>query len=373
LASPPKTPPPTEVAWFIKGLGPGGAEHLLVAHAAHADRARFRLRAYYVVPWKSQLVAELERLGVPCECLASGRRADLRWVFRLRHRLRNRQVDVLHVHSPLLASVVRLLVRTLRQRPGLVTTEHNVWPRHARATRALNRLTVGLEDAMVAVSVAVRDSMPARVRRRVEVITHGIDLDAVRAAAPERDTARAELGVGPDAVVCVTVANLRTEKGYDTLLAAVARTDAAEVTFVAAGQGPLADALTAERRRLGVEDRFRFLGYRTDVPRVLAAADLFVLASRHEGLPVALMEAMALGLPVVATAVGGVPEAVHDGVEGLLVAPDDPSALAAAIVALVHDPERRAAMGSAARVAAERFGAERPVRRLEAIYGAVRR
>jgi glycosyltransferase involved in cell wall biosynthesis len=131
------------------------------------------------------------------------------------------------------------------------------------------------------------------------------------------------------------------------LLDAAARALAtgAPLRFAAAGQGPLEGEIRALHARLALGERFRLLGYRQDAPRLLAGADLFVLASRHEGLPVSVMEALALGVPVVAPAVGGLPELVTDGVNGLLVAPGDASALALALIAAT-DPGRRAELAA---------------------------
>ena len=125
--------------------------------------------------------------------------------------------------------------------------------------------------------------------------------------------------------------------------------------MLAVGQGQLEAEVQALHRELGLGDRCRLLGYRTDVKDLMAAADLFVLASAFEGLPVSIMEAMASGLPVVATAVGGVPEAVVDGETGLLVPPRDASALAGALLRLARDPDLRAAMATKARVGSEAF------------------
>ena len=143
--------------------------------------------------------------------------------------------------------------------------------------------------------------------------------------------------------------------------------DVVTIRFVAVGQGPLADEIRSRRDALGLGDRFVMLGYRDDAPRLMAAADLFVLASSHEGLPVAVMEAFALGVPVVATAVGGVAEAVTDGESGLLVAPGDPTALAEAILRAT-DPVLRAHLAAGADAAAERFSSAVSVRAIEETY-----
>ena len=173
--------PPIRVLWLAKGLGPGGAERLLVSFAALADRERFDLRAAYLLPWKNHLVTQLADLGVPAFCLDSRREADLRWVQRLRKLVRAARIDVVHVHSPMVAALARPALRVLprRERPALIGTEHNVWSSHHPVTRWANRLTLPLEEATVAVSDEVRASMPARLGRRAEVVIHGVDVDAI--------------------------------------------------------------------------------------------------------------------------------------------------------------------------------------------------
>jgi glycosyltransferase involved in cell wall biosynthesis len=362
---------PIRVLWLTKGLGPGGAERLLVSFAAHADRERFDLRAAYLLPWKDHLVSELAGLGVPTVCLAGPRELDPRWVFRLRKLVRAAKIDVVHVHSPLVAAVTRPALKALprRHRPAVMGTEHNLWSSHHPLTRWANRLTLRLEDATIAVSDEVRASMAPRLARRTEVVFQGVDSDAIAARRGERDAARAELGVGENELLVVTVANLRGQKDYPTLLQAARRlADAgAAVRFVSVGQGPLAHELENERDRLDLRGWFRFLGYRADPVRVLVAGDVFCLSSRFEGLPIALLEAMAAGLPVVATGVGGVPAVITDGREGRLVPPGDSAALAGAVNEL-YDPafRGRCAAASADRVRA--FAISLAVQRQQALY-----
>ncbi len=374
-------PARVRVLWLVKGLGPGGAEQLLV-HQARAsartagsggsDTEGLTVEAAYLVPWKDHHVAALVDAGVPTTCLDGARTWDLRWAWRLRRRLTVRPVEVVHVHSPYVAGITRLVVRTLprRRRPALVYTEHNRWPRHVPATRLLNRLTIRLDDHDLAVSDDVRASMPARLRSRVEVLVHGVDLDAVRAMAADRPAVRAELGVGDADVVIGIVANFRREKAYEVFLEAAAAACAEEpsLRFVSVGQGPLEDAVRAELARYRLGERIRLLGYREDAVRVMSGFDVFTLTSTHEGLPVSLMDALALGLPVVATAVGGVPQAVTDGEEAVLVPAGRPELLAAAYVALARDPDRRSRMGAAAAARSARFDVATAAARLTAIY-----
>lgn len=361
---------PVRVLWLIKGLGPGGAERLLVNQAA-VRGAGITYEAAYLVPAKQQLQSELEAFGVSVECYGSVRAWDLRWLMRFRRRLTRGDVDVVHVHSPLVAGLARLVVRTLprRRRPALVYTEHNRWAQYGWATRALNRLTYRLDDWQIAVSDGVRASIAPRPRRRVETVVHGIDREAVAALRPARAGVRESWGVDDDTVVVGTVANFRTEKAYPDLIAAAQQLPSDPVTVVIAiGQGHLEQEVRGLVASSGLGDRFRLLGYQPDAVRLMSGFDLFVLSSHHEGLPVAVMEAQALGLPVVATAVGGLPEIVEEGVSGRLVPPARPDQLAAAITEVARDRETRLAMGKAAAAASDRFDMRSAAAHIEAGY-----
>jgi L-malate glycosyltransferase len=192
----------------------------------------------------------------------------------------------------------------------------------------------------------------------------------VRARHAHRTAMRAELGIGDHEIVVATVANYRTQKAWPDLLAAAALVIGArpDVRFVGVGQGQLAAAVEQQHRDLHLGERFLLLGQRPDAVTVLAAADVFTLASRYEGYPVALMEALALGLPVVATAVGGVPDAVPHEVAGLLVRPGAPHELAAAIGMVTDDGGLRRRLAAGARHAGDRFDIRQAAGHLERIY-----
>jgi glycosyltransferase involved in cell wall biosynthesis len=361
----------TRVLWLVKGLGPGGAERLLVEHAQGGDHDRFAYEAAYVLDWKTHLVADLEDRGVTTHSLGVAREVDPRWVLRLHRLLRDGRYDVVHAHSPLPGSVARTLVRTMpaTTRPWFVYTEHNRWQSHNALTRTANRATFRWDDATFAVSDDVRASIDASHRDDVEVLTHGIDLGAVRARLADRSATRAELGVREGTHLAVTVANLRATKNYPGLLAAarVVADRGLPVQFVAAGQGPLEAAVRAEHQRLGLGDTFRLLGYRDDATRLIAAADVYVLASDHEGLPVTVMEALALGVPVVAPAVGGLPEVVRTGENGVLVPAGDPDALAAGVERAL-EPSEHARLVAGAAATGERLSNAPAIARLEQAY-----
>jgi glycosyltransferase involved in cell wall biosynthesis len=354
--TPTATAGPVRVLWLIKGLGPGGAEQLLVSSARVADHDRFRYTAAFLRPDKTQLVGPLEEAGVTTVLLGAGGHG-LGWVRDLRARMREH--DVMHAHSPLPAAVARLVALTLprHRRPVTVSTEHNVWGSFALPTRLLNAATAPLDRMRWAVSDEVRRSMWPGLGHGVEVLVHGVVQDDGSPVPGTRARVRRELGLSDDAVVAITVANLRREKDYPNLLRAAreALGSDSRLVVLAVGQGPLEREVHALHQELGLGERVRLLGHRTDVPDLLAASDVFVLASAHEGLPVSIMEAMVAGLPVVATAVGGVPEAVDDGASGTLVPARDPGALARALTSVSTDAGLRASMAEVARRRARRF------------------
>lgn len=355
------------VLWVVKGLGPGGAERLLAAAARAHDASAFEFECAYVLPYKDHLAAELESAGVRTHCL-SERRQDRRWPMRLTRLIRDGHYDVVHVHSPLPGSVARAAVRSMPsdQRPGLVTTEHNRWQTHRLPTRLANRLTSRWDDR----SYAVTDEVAASMSTDAEALRHGIDTASVARAVDDREAVRAELGLADDAFVFGTVANFRPQKDYPNLLRAVAAFTAEhpDVAFVAVGQGPQEDEVRELARTLGVDHAVTFTGFRDDAVRVLGACDAFTMASQWEGLPVAVMEAVALGLPLVCTAVGGIAEEFTDEVDALLVPAGDPAALAGAWARVVDDESLRVGLAAASRAKAGRFDVGRAVEALEQTY-----
>ena len=363
-------PKKCRVLWLANGLGVGGMERLLVTHARLGDRDAFEYHAAYLVDRPHSVVHELEELGVPVYRLGTGRRSDLRWVRDLVHIIKTREIDVVHAHSPLPASVARVALALTARNVRFVYTEHNRWDRFEPLTRWANRLTYRLNDKVFAVSDDCRSTVPKRLRPRVETLIHGIDVEAVAANRAFRDEMRAELGIDDDTVVIGTVANLRKQKNYPMLMRAAKRLidDGQPVVFLAVGQGPLEDELNQLHSELGLGDRFRFLGFREDVHRVMSAFDVFCLSSDHEGLPVALMEATALGLPVVATAVGGIPDAVKNCVDEMLVTKGDEGELVRALKVTTARLDDRIGRAPLERAAPSRFDAARVVQTEERSY-----
>lgn len=366
----PPHPGPIRVLWAIKGLGVGGAEQLLASSAKVADHERFRFDTAFIRPDKQQLVPTLEAAGVTTHLLGAGRRKSWTWPAELRRLMAG--ADVVHSHSPLVASLARLAALTLprSRRPVLVSTEHNVWGNFSWPTRLLNAATCLMDAQRWSVSRQVRRSMWGRLGKGAPVLVHGIIQGTTAPDPSVRATIRESLGLPADAVVTITVANLRREKDYPTLLRAgkIALAENPSLVMLAVGQGPLSSEIADLHRTLGLGDRFRLLGFRTDVPDLLAASDLMVMSSLTEGLPVSIMEAMSQGLPIVATAVGGVPEAVTDGRNGLLVPSGSPEALADAIGRVAGDDVLRARLGRAALEAGKAFDIRDAVAVQQAAY-----
>jgi glycosyltransferase involved in cell wall biosynthesis len=285
---------------------------------------------------------------------------------------RRLEAKILHVHGYAAADFGRLAAPLLGAR--LILHEHFADPKmpayQALADRALRRLT----DRAIAVSASTRDFL-VRERfvpaDRVRVIFNGAPLDEFAPAPPEVAMAvRAELGIPNDAVVIGTVGRLSLQKGHRYLLAAAAMVlkDRGDVYFLLAGDGDQEVALRDQAAGLGIGPHVVFAGHRSDVRAVLGALDVFCISSTYEGTPLALFEAMAGGKAIVSTAVDGCREVIEDGQSGLLVPAEDPSALAAALLRAVADPELRRSLAGRAKAAAGAYDIGECVIKMEALY-----
>ena len=254
-------------------------------------------------------------------------------------------------------------------RPAVVYTEHNTWDRYRPATRLLNAWTFGWNDAVIAVSQSVAASIGRR-RMPVNVVPNGIDVGATESNALGRREARSTLGVPDDAFAIGTVGGLTPKKGHSVLVRAAARVVDSEPSarFVFVGLPAQPSAIEREIAAARLESHVLLAGYRPEAARLMRAFDVYCLPSLYEGMPISLLEAMALGVPSVVTSAGGVPEVVTDGVDALVVPPSDPGALADALVSLAHDDPLRAKLAAEARRTVEGFDLKEMVRRTEAVY-----
>lgn len=353
----------------IKGLGLGGAEKLIADGARHWDRDRFDYSTAYALPWKDALVEALSDLNVTTTCVGSKRGFMPASWMRLRKLIVDAQIDLVHAHLPSIGIVCRLVSPV-----PVVYTEHNVAQSYRVPLQMANRATYGRNRCTIAVSDAVADSVAGYPGPTARVIPNAVDHE-VSAGAARR--ARDELGIDDNVPLLVQVGNIRPLKGHNNLIAAVAllRDRQPDALVVSIGgekhQGDLA-RLEESARAAGVSEQMTFLGSRPDALDFVAAADVFVNPSDMEGLPVAVLEAMGLAKPIVATAVGGVPGVIIDGETGVLVPPASPDALASAIDAMLDSPVEAEAMGENAReLVVERHGMKRMVKTIEDVYGEV--
>lgn len=363
--------PPVRVLWLVNGLGRGGAEQLLLSLARAMDPSRINIDVAYRLPHKDALVGALEATGAKVHCLSGPSLGGLGWPLNLRRLIDRGNYDVVHTHSPLVGSVARFV-----SPPGtqLVHTEHNMWDRYRLPTRLANAATIHRNTRVWAVSRGVAESVRPFFSRphslHVEILHHGLDTSTPH-TEHSRSLSRDLLGVDHDDFVVGTVGSMTAKKDQETLLAAVAgvRCDGRGAHLVIIGDGPRRGAILEAIRVLGMTDRVTLTGVRDDVSDLLPGFDVFALSSLYEGLPLALLEAMSAAVPPVATAVGGIPEVITHGRDGLLVPPRDIDALASALGRLAAEQSLRQRIGEAARTRAHMFGIGPAADELTAAYG----
>lgn len=359
-----------KVLEVLATLKRAGAERMAVSLATHLDPARFETRVvslYDAFPGGFEPV--LEERGIPVRRLGKRPGFDPRMVPRLYRELRDFCPDILHSHSYVMRYTFPAGLAA--GCPAMVHTVHNVARNETDwIGRGLHRVAYRKGVAAVAVGEEVARSFEAYYGFPPKAtIPNGIDLRPYRAAASRGDWRQAH-GFREADRLAVSVARLEPQKDPVGLVEAFAQALGTHPNWrlLLAGDGSLKHEAREAAGRLGLRERVHFLGVEGNVAELLRAADLFVLGSRWEGTPLAVMEAMATGLPVVATAVGGVPGLVEHAVTGLLVPAGEPEKLADAIAALALDPARRQAFGVAAKARAERFGVEAMVSAYAALF-----
>jgi glycosyltransferase involved in cell wall biosynthesis len=358
---------------FTDSAGFGGAERALLGLLEGLDKQRWRATlAHHGAVGVQPLVASAQRLGVDTWAVPEmphGKTGVLR-IPGFARALRRLRPDIFHVHLtwPLGAKNALLSAIASRVPAVVVTVQLYMDVPVTLGMRVQQRIIGRSVDRILPVSRhnAIRlEGQLGWPRSKMEVIHNAVDVAAFdRTPDP---ALRQVIGGPEDRPIVLVVARLDQQKGHRHLLAAAR--EIPEAVFALAGEGPLRSALEAMACDMGVRDRIRFLGERSDVPDLLAACDIFVLPSLYEGLPISVLEAMAARRPVVATAIGGTDEAVVHGETGLLVPPADPTSLAAAIRRVLADDELRARLGKAGRArVAERFSVESMVRRVIDVY-----
>jgi glycosyltransferase involved in cell wall biosynthesis len=363
-----------KVLHLITELDTGGAQVALLRLLSRLDRKRYSPRVACLYNGEAGVAQSIRALGIPVTDLRMAARWRLDAFARLDRLLRRERPDILHTWM-FHANLPGRLLGRLAGVPIIISSERTM-EMEGRLRRRLNRLTAPLADRVVCVSQNVAEFAVSAIglpAEQLAVIPNGAPLEEF-ADLPPPAAARAALGLPAAGLLVGAAGRAHPVKGFTVLLEAFAALAPAHpgARLALAGDGPQLGALQAQSARLGLAGQVFFLGHCARIQTFLAALDVFVLPSFHEGLPNAVLEAMAAGRPVVATAVGGTPEAVLNDLTGLLVPPGDAPALSAALSALLADPGLRLRMGAAGRQrVAEHFSLDAVVRKTERLYASL--
>jgi glycosyltransferase involved in cell wall biosynthesis len=355
---------------LITRLPVGGAERLIADIVRKLDRGRYE-PLVCCIQARGEIAAEIERSGVRVVCLErmKSRRFDWRAVGELARLLLRERIEL--VHSHLYHANLYGRLACLRARVPAVVSVHNTYTRPKLHRRLINRFLAVRTRRVIAVSDDIKRDLiryDGIAPERIVVISNGVDF--ARLETPiSRAQARAQLGIAAQTVAVGCVARLEEQKGHRFLLEAMALLTDLPLRLFIIGDGRLRAELEQRAASLGVAHATVFLGMRQDVPEILRALDIYAMPSLWEGLSIAMLEAMAAGLPVVATDVGGVHQVLGADEYGVRVPPACPGELAQAIRSLAASPERRAGLGMLGRTRAlESFSLDAALLALTRVY-----
>ncbi|MEK7703135.1 MAG: glycosyltransferase [Nitrospirota bacterium] len=352
-------------------LDVGGLENVVLNLSKKIDKNRYCQRVCSLTS-RTAMAAEFEQCGIPVHRLNKRDGLDPFLPSRLSRLLQEHQVHILHTHNPG-PFFYGFLGAKLSETTKLVHTEHSSLPRNYRLmSKIISFFSRGFEKIIsdshsVTEHMIVVQGLPAE---KIATIYNGIDTD-LYATALRDEALLSEFGIPMGSKIIGAVGRLESEKNHATLLSAFQKVSRIipNAYLVIVGDGTLRDQLTAQARSLHIDTHVVFLGSRRDVYRLLPLFDLFVLPSKSEGLPLAILEAMAAKIPIVATRVGGIPEIIRDQETGWLVPPEDSAAMGEGIVALLLDRKRANSFSEAAfKVVVSRFSIQAMVSQYEVIY-----
>ncbi len=359
------------IAQLIESDGPGGAERVVADLATHLQAAGAQSVVFVPARGEGWLARQIEGCGVAVEPFHLDRPFSPACARSLAAAFRRHRIEIAHSHEFSMA-VYGAWASWLAGVPHVVTMHGSRYYAGRLRRRVALRSALAVSKRMIAVSTGLADYMSRELwipRARIAMVSNG-----VRRAPPAPQTLRAELGLSADDRLLVAVGNLYPVKGHRHLIDAMALLawPHPRLHLAICGRGDLAESLATQAREMGLAPRVHLLGLRSDVAAVVAAADIFVMPSLSEGLPLALLEAMVAGCAIVASAVGDVSAALEQGAAGVLVPPGDPRALAVAIERLLNDEHLARTLGArAACKAAVEYEVSAMVRRYSSMYDAI--
>jgi glycosyltransferase involved in cell wall biosynthesis len=362
------------ILYLFVTLPIGGAEEHLLTVLKNTDLGRYNPTVCCIRD-KGAIGEEIENSGFHLITLQrNSKKWDFRIVTDILSIIREREIQLIHTHL-YHANMYGRMAALIAKIP-VVSTEHNAHSQCKAARMVINRLLARKTNRMIAVSRVVKDHIITRDRiepSKVEVIYNGIDIRHFPSSLT-KTAAREKIGVPADCFLVGTVGRISGEKGHIYLIDALrsAKDIVPDLRLIIVGSGPLELHLKKAVSDQGLERNVLFAGFRRDVPDILKAMDVFAFPSLREGFPVALLEAMASRLPVVATPVGGIAEIITDGINGLFVEPRNENGLAKAIITLYQNPVLREDLGLKAReTVAGKFNALTMVENLDSVYRVV--
>jgi glycosyltransferase involved in cell wall biosynthesis len=356
------------IAQLIESDGPGGAERVVADLATQLQASGAPSVVFVPAQGEGWLARQVDGCGVAVEAFHLDRPFSPACARALAAAFRRHRIDIAHSHEFSMA-VYGAWASWLAGIPHLVTMHGSRYYAGRLRRRVALRSALGVSKRTIAVSTGLADSMSRELwipRARIAMVANG-----VRRPPPANTTLRDELGLSADDRLLVAVGNLYPVKGHRHLVEAMALLAGSHPTLHLAicGRGHLDEALLTQAREHGLASRVHLLGLRSDVAAVVAAADIFVMPSLSEGLPLALLEAMVAGCAIVASAAGEMRAALDQGAAGVLVPPGDPRALGVAIDRLLNDRQLARTLGArAACKAAAEYDVSTMVRRYSSIY-----
>lgn len=367
----PRSPEPLRVLHLIETGNPGGAEQMMLDLLDHLDPSAYTNHVGLVkTGWLEQRVSQR---GVPVTLLPLARKRNWRWIWHTAGLVRRRHYDLLHSHE-FTMNTYSFLAGKLAGVPTIHNVHGNLeYIADNPRRKFIYRVMSWFDKPFVVVSQELKERMKNLGVRAdsMRVILNGIALRRRDLSPVLIRSGRRALGLQPRDFLIGVIGRLMPVKGQDVLLAALPRllAEFPKLQLALVGRGDFREELERQAAALGVARAVVFTGHRDDIRDMLACFDMIVIPSRAEGLSLGLIEAMTAARPIVATAVGGNPQALTDGESGLLVPPEDPEALAAAIIRLLRDPDLARTLGeNARRRAEERFTITRMVEQYRALY-----
>jgi len=362
-----------KVLHIIKSLGRGGAEMLLPETLKLHDKNRFEFHYIYFLPWKNQMVESIRSNGGEVLCVSANN--NLALMLRINEvvrYVRENHIQLIHAHLPWAGILARRVGK--RTAVPIIYTEHNKQERYHFATRWMNLATLNDNTNIIAVSGDVAESIyrhKPQLRSSISIILNGVNTAHFNRENFAGSMIRKQLDIPPDAPLIGTIAVFRFQKRLDLWmeLAGKILERNTEAHFMIVGDGPLKETLLKKRQSLGLENRIHMPGLQTEVRPYLAAFNIYMMSSLFEGLPIALLEAMAMRCPIISTDAGGIKEVIRPTVDGLICGVDEPQKLVDYACELVS---RRSAMiqyGDQARArVVDCFSMEKMVKELEELY-----